>query len=221
MQELKKKTYALGEITQKIRDPLIFTNKLTSSRKLVNELRVVPESERQYASGVDLMEAYYDGPADQDNADNPEGSNDEYHHPRKFKPFRTSRPEPRLNACLDYNQALSLVDNQQEQGRKKEKASKSKNKEEVVEIDEFMMGKRIPSKNGLPDKETIHRPKYCDPLTGAYYNTIEEFKKIRYLKAQDEVRRSEKELQYLSIFLAQKRKKLHSSQAEDSNRTMS
>ena len=41
MQELKKKTYTMGEASNRIDDPIIYSCKLSSTRKQISELKIL------------------------------------------------------------------------------------------------------------------------------------------------------------------------------------
>ena len=75
------------------------------------------------------------------------------------------------------------------------------------------LGKRISTVNSNSNANAGF--KYCDPATGAYYNTLEEFKKIRTVKDLDTCDLIEKELQFLGAFMMQKKKRFSSILSEN------
>lgn len=60
------------------------------------------------------------------------------------------------------------------------------------------------------DAEEVQGTKYCDPQTGAYFSTLEEFRRIRQLRDLERESKIEKELQFLHTFMLSKKKKLNS-----------
>ena len=75
------------------------------------------------------------------------------------------------------------------------------------------LGKRSTShkpSRQTPDSEEPQTFKYCDPQTGAYFNSIEEFRRIRQLRDLEREQKIEKELQFLNTFMLSKKKKLNS-----------
>ena len=75
------------------------------------------------------------------------------------------------------------------------------------------LGKRSVSQKAprlAPESEEAQAFRYCDPQTGAYYNTLEEFRKIRGLRDLEREQKIEKEIQFLNTFMLSKRKKLNS-----------
>ena len=98
LQEAKKKTYTSGTTTLKIRDPLVFNSRLTSARKLVNEIKVLPEDVDLYEKPTEILDNYYREPLP---------GEDDFKHSRAH--LRSIQPGPGLELVAPSGHIQSAV----------------------------------------------------------------------------------------------------------------
>lgn len=197
IEEAKKKSYAISGGGHRIEDPIRFVSRLTSARRAVNEIKVPQDSVYMYDDGFQLIDNYYrsadpyecDEEAEDDAGVTKMAENELLNSLLEKDPTLINHIYFRKNISPKTFARLKAKDDQ---------ADKSN-----------FLGKRSIILKASEDRDIpITRPKYCDPLTGAYYNTVEEFKKIRQLYALDEKRKIEKSNHYLSVLNSVKNKKL-------------
>ena len=182
LEESRKKTYTIGSSIQKMKDPLVYTNRLGSDGKVMIEIKDGRDQsiiEQEPLSVYEMVERFYDFNLD---------------------------PEWKSSNWIQRTERLN---SEQELLGKR---SSNKRKMKIDENDQDY--KKLDNKLGIQKKKF----KYCDPETGAYFNTLEEFNKIRALRDIDLEYSLERQEQFLNIFLQQKKKKLASMKIDTHDR---
>lgn len=202
IEEAKKKSYAISGGSQNIEDPLRFISRLTGARRVVNEIKIPAESSLLFEDGFKAIENFYQRdeeiPSDDGSQDNIKG----VENPLKSENDLLTSLIEKDPAILNH---LYFRKNQIPKA-----LSKLKAKEDQGDKSGFL-GKRSTLSKMSDEKEkelTPQKFKYCDPKTGAYFNSIEDFKKIRQLQASDDRRRIDRSQHYLGVLNSVKHKKL-------------
>lgn len=201
IEEAKKKSYSISAGKRTIEDPIRYVSRLSGIRKAITEIKPAEGSELSAANGFDIISNFYKKTEDFLHEDDSfDKNNQEPHkHNRQDETTITElEKDPTIANHLYYRKYPGS------------RQPKLKSKEEQGGSSQFL-GKRSAFSKASEEKDkeaTPQKYKYCDPLTGAYYNTLDEFKKIRHLYAIDQRRELEKSVHYLGILNSIKNKKL-------------
>lgn len=184
MQEAKKKAYSLNTGQNYIQDPIKYVSKLTATRRAVTEIRVPKESPTMNEDGFAAIHNFYR--ESDDDCDEP--SDD------ALLPARPETERPGA-VHIDFTEAEHYFKKTGRHGKQRPGDDKG-------------LGKRSAVCKPLDEQGAPLKYKYCDPVTGAYYNTLEDFKKLRQLWAVDQKKLAEKSMHFLGVLNSTKSKRL-------------
>ena len=198
LQEAKKKAYSINTGSNFIQDPIKYVSRLSASRKAITEIKISKDSPAMAEDGLLVIKNFFMNTDD-------ESLEIEQHN---LVPSGTN--------AIPVTQSQYIIPNYEiEQTTKRITAGKfGKNRVQFKDgnADEKSggtLGKRSILAKQLEERDQQPaKYKYCDPLTGAYYNSVEEFRRIRQLWAVDQRKQLEKSMHYLGVLNSTKNKRL-------------
>lgn len=188
MQEAKKKAYSLSSGQNYLQDPIKYVNRLTTLRKAITEIKVPKDSPTVLKDGFVAIQNFYKDTTDE---------SQEYTEEPQIK--QVKKPHELIVTPIH----IEFTDKENTF-----KKNSKQNKAKYVEDSTGMLEKRSAFSKLADEQGQPVKYKYTDPLTGVYYNTIEEFKKLRQLWAVDQKKHIEKSMHYLGVLNSTKSKRL-------------